>query len=411
MKRTLAVLSLLASLSFGKPGAGLADTVLTGHAGQAFFKIVVPDAWNGDLVIWNHGFSLSPIGPVSDLGPLAPVQLSEGYAVAASSYRMPGWALFKTNDDLQTLYEVFAANFGMPQTVFVTGASLGGIVTAAAIEGAELGNVGGALSLCGALGGSRNWDGALDLRLGYDAICASVPGAFIPGGAEGLPAGSTLTSTQVALAVHACFGILAPPPLRTPAQQQRLAAFLSLTRLPESFVLTDMGYATFAMSDLVHDHRKLKGRIGVGNLNLFYDDPAVDTLIERVSAHPGAAHRLENSYTPTGLVGSTKIVSLHTDKDGLVIVENESEYASVVPASNLTTAVAVEAMPSHCGFSPAEVVAGWEALRGWVAGGPQPSAATLQGMCNALAPTVGGPCRIDPGFVVPDMDGRIRPRS
>jgi hypothetical protein len=27
-----------------------------------------------------------------------------------------------------------------------------------------------------------------------------------------------------------------------------------------------------------------------------------------------------------------------------------------------------------------------------------------------LAPQAGGPCRIDPAFVIPDMDGRIRPR-
>jgi hypothetical protein len=410
MKRALAVVSLLAALTFARPAASSADTVVGGRHDKAFYTIVVPDAWNGELVIWNHGFSLAPIGPVSDLGPLWALQLAEGYAVAASSYQMPGWALFKSNEDLQSMYEAFVERFGRPQRVFVTGASLGGIVTAAAVEEAELGPVAGALSLCGPLAGSRNWDGALDLRLGYDAICASVPGAFLPGGAEGLPAGSTLSSTQLALAVHACFGILAPAPMRTPAQQARLAAFMDLMHIPENFVLTDMGYATFAMSDLVHDRRKLKGRLGVGNENVTYEDGAIDSAIERVSPHPGAAHRLQERYTPTGRVGGTKIVSLHTDKDGLVVIENESEYASVVPASNLTTAVAIEAVPSHCGFTGAELAASWESLRGWVAGGPQPTATSIQGTCSALVPSFGGPCRIDPAFVIPDMDGRIRPR-
>jgi hypothetical protein len=185
---------------------------------------------------------------------------------------------------------------------------------------------------------------------------------------------------------------------------------MELLSLPENFVLTDMGYATFAMSDLVHDRRKLKGRLGVGNLNVSYEDPAIDGTIERVSPHPGAAHRLQEHFTPTGDVGSTKVVSLHTDKDGLVVVENESEYASVVPAASLVTAVAIEAVPSHCGFTPAELAASWESLRGWVAGGPQPTAATIQGTCSALAPSFGGPCRIDPAFVIPGLDGRIRPR-
>ena len=109
-------------------------------------------------------------------------------------------------------------------------------------------------------------------------------------------------------------------------------------------------------------------------------------------------------------MGSTKIVALYTDKDGLVVVEGAHEYASVVPAANLTTAVAIEAVPSHCGFSPAEVLASWESLRGWVAGAPKPSAASIQGLCTAVAPSVGGPCRIDPAFVVPGLDSRVRPR-
>ena len=134
MKRTLAVSCLLVVVSFVLPAAGVADTVATGRAGQAYYKIVVPDAWNGDLVLWNHGFTLAPIGPVSDLGPLAALQLAEGYAVAASSYRMSGWAVFKTSEDLEALYQTFVERFGAPHRVLVTGASLGGLVTAAALE-------------------------------------------------------------------------------------------------------------------------------------------------------------------------------------------------------------------------------------------------------------------------------------
>jgi hypothetical protein len=371
---------------------------------------VVPAPWNGDLVLWNHGFSLSPVGPVDDLGPLADLQLAEGYAVAASSFQQSGWALFKTGNDLQHLVDVFVASFGAPTNVLVHGASLGGIVTAQAIEEADLGNVVGAYPVCGALAGSRNWDGALDLRLVYDAVCAEVPGAAIPGGASGLPSGSALTDTDVALAVHVCTGILVPPELRSADQTARLATILGTFEVPESFLLTDMLFATFAMADLVHDQGKLHGKIGTGNATVLYGDPLIDATIARVSPDPGPANRLAKSYSPTGEVGAVRIVSLHTDKDGLLLVENESEYASVVPPANLTTAVVVETVPSHCGFTGAELVAGWEALRGWVAGGPQPTAAFIQALCLAIEPVFGGPCRIDPAFVIPDLDGRIRPR-
>jgi hypothetical protein len=413
MKRFFIALALVTALLGAVAGTSHAQTVLTGNTdGGAFFRIVVPAVWNGDLVIWNHGFSLNPPGPVSDLGPISALQLSEGYAVAASSYQQLGWALFKTKNDTQNLVNVFKANFGTPNNIIVNGASLGGIVTAHILEKANIGNVVGAYPICGAVAGSRNWDGALDLRLVYDVICSGVPGAAIPGGATGLPSpgfpGFAYTQTQMALAAHACFGILGGP---TPAQLARLSQYLSITQLPPSFLLTDLGFALFGMSNLIFDPAKLNGSQGIGNANVNYDNGGpIDTNILRVAVNNGGANRLEKYFTPKGDVGNVKIVSLHTDGDGLVIIENEKEYDDVVDNAKLTIAVVDEAGNSHCGFSASETVAGWESLRGWLAGGPQPSAATVQGTCLAVQGTFGGACRINPAFVIPDMDGRIRPR-
>ncbi len=416
MKRTVLALALIAGLVGISAPAAQADTVLTGTTdGGAFFRIVVPTVWNGDLVIWNHGFSLAPIGPVSDLGPLAALQLSEGYAVAASSYQQIGWELFKTKNDLQNMVAAFKANFGTPNNVFVNGGSLGGIVTAHAIEKANLGNVVGALPFCGAVAGSRNWDGAIDLRLVYDAVCAGVPGAAIPGGATGLPAPGfpayPFSQTQMALAAHACFGILGGP---TPAQLARLGLYLAETDLPPSFLLTDLGFGLFGYSNLIFDPAKLNGGQGVGNIGVTYEDAGIDATIQRVATQNGAKNRLDKSFTPKGQVGNVKIVSFHTDGDGLVIVENEKEYADVVPAGNLTTAIVNEAGNTHCGFTSDETLAGWESLRGWVAGGPQPTVAGVQGLCQFILATQTLPnprgCRFDPAFVIPDMDGRIAPR-
>jgi len=416
MKRTILVLALVALFLGGAASSSRADTVLTGNTdGGAFFKIVVPTVWNGDLVIWNHGFSLSPVGPVSDLGPLFALQLSEGYAVAASSYQQIGWSLFKTKNDMQNTVSVFAANFGTPNHVLVNGASLGGIVTAHVVEKANIGNVVGAYPICGALAGSRNWDGAIDLRLTYDAVCANTPAAAIPGGATGLPSPGfptyPFTQTQMALAANACMGILTPVAFRTPLQNANRALFLATTQIPESFILQDLGFGLFGYSNLIWDPAKLNGGQGVGNANVNYDNGGfIDTNIQRVSTNNGAVNRLEKYFTPSGNVGDVKIVSLHTDGDGLVIVENEKEYAEVVPAGNLTTAIVDESGNSHCGFTGPETAAGWESLRGWVAGGSQPTAAGIQGLCGVISGGAPGQCRINPAFVIPDMDGRIRPR-
>ncbi len=406
-----AALALAVALAAASPAAAVTEYTGT-TAGGAHYKIMVPDGWDPavGLVIWNHGFDLSPVGPVSDLGPLVDVQLAEGFAVAASSYRMPGWALFKTKQDLEGLFNAFRNRVGAPGRVFVTGGSLGGIVTAAAIETARIGNVVGAFTICGAMAGSRNWDGALDIRLLYDAICSEIPGAAIAGGAKGLLKKSDFTTDDLGAAVDACFGIEEKKARRSKKQKQRLKRFLALTGIPEEFVLIDMGYVTLALSDLVYDRAKLRGKLGFGNRDVVYGDAEIDAAIERVKPRKAAARKLKKNYTPTGKVGDVKIVSIHTDKDGLVIVENQSDYASKVPEESLTVGVVVEKTPSHCGFTPAEAVAGWEATVEWVNTGMQPTVEDLQTDCEAFAGLFGGPCRFDPDFEIPSLDERIRPR-
>ncbi len=400
--------------------AGAQVTEVTGQtSGGAYYKIAVPDGWQpaDGLVIWNHGFSLSPVGPVNDLGPLAQVQLGEGYAVAASSYSLTGWAVFETAQDNREMVDAFEAAYGVPEQILINGASLGGIVTAQGVEVGNLGNVVGAFPFCGAVAGSRMWDGGVDLRLIYDALCGQVPGGSIPGGANGLPFPPDPNFDQIALgiAVQTCLGVEVPgfPPIvPSQDQQDRLARLLAATGLPESFVLTDMGFVTFGLADLVFDPRKLGFDQVFTNTDVVYGG-GLDGTIARVSADQDARRRFFDNYTPSGKVGDVKIVSMHTDKDGLVIVENETDYASKVPAGNLTVAIVVEDEPSHCGFTPAELIAGWESLRGWVAGAPQPTAAALQGVCQLVAtnPQSPGPCRIDPGFVLQPLNDLVRPRT
>ncbi len=407
--RSLCLLSLLLiALAWAAPAS--AQTVSTGQtAGGAHYRFVVPDAWNGSLVIWNHGFSLSPIGPVAEAETalVEILAIPQGYAVAASSYQQTGWALFKSNQDLEQMVRVFEDEFGLPDEVILIGASLGGIVTAAALEKADLGNVTGALTICGAVAGSRNWDGALDLRLVYDLVCDKKK-TRIAGGAKGLEKGSTLTPADVAKRVNACFGLDKDKPKKK--QKRRLAEFLGLVDIPPEFVHINMAYVTFAMADLVFDKKKMKGKPGAGNQNVDYGNADANANIARFEPRKSKARRLGKNYTPSGKVGNTKIISLHTDKDGLVIIENESEWAKVVPPGQLTVGVVVEAQASHCGFTNAEIIGSWEALKTWIASGIQPTAEDLQTSClvwDILGP---GPCRIDPDFVIPDMDGRIRPR-
>jgi len=282
------------------PTLALADTTITGVKKGAFFKITVPTVWNGSLVINNHGFDFNPPAANPGLGSLAPLQLAEGYAVAASSYSNCCWTLFSTKNDINRLIEIFTDNFGAPSDVILHGGSLGGIVTAQGIEKLDVAPV-GAYPICGALAGSRSWDGAIDLRLVYDAVCTGVPGGTLPGGATGLPAPGFppgLTVPQIATAVNTCTGVLTPIAFRTPAQQARLNLLKSVTTLPENFIVTDMVFVTNGLSNLIFAPDKLDGGQGVGNVGVTYNDAGIDASIQRV-AYDNQAHKdLEKNYTP-----------------------------------------------------------------------------------------------------------------
>jgi hypothetical protein len=196
-----------------------------------------------------------------------------------------------------------------------------------------------------------------------------------------------------------------------PGAAARLAQFTAATSLPVSFVAGDMVFGTHGVSNLIYEPGKLNGKQGLTTVGVVYSDPFIDANIERVVANKSARKRLQRNFTPKGHVGDTKIVSIHTDGDGLVIVEQEQPYRDAVPASNLTLAIVDEAGNTHCGFTEAEIVGGWEALRAWVDGAPQPSATDIQNTCLVLEGLgAGGPCRFDPAYVLQDLDTRVPPR-
>jgi hypothetical protein len=91
---------------------------------------------------------------------------------------------------------------------------------------------------------------------------------------------------------------------------------------------------------------------------------------------------------------------------------NEAFVANNVPADQRTIAIVDEDSPTHCGFTDAEGLAGWEALRAWKDGAPQPDIADLQQTCETLVSSEGitGPCRFDANPAVVPFDDIVRPR-
>jgi len=169
MTRLLAIVALLL------PAIVQAQRVLTGTTPSgAYYRIAVPDNWHsgGSLILFQHGLTFAAPGPNPDLGPIAQLQLSEGYAIAASSYRQRAWALFTAPDDNAELLDVFKAQVGTPGAIIPYGASLGGLIALKLAEDSRFAPVSGVYSACPPAAGSRVWDTAIDLRLAYDVVCS-----------------------------------------------------------------------------------------------------------------------------------------------------------------------------------------------------------------------------------------------
>src|SRR5690606_8974729 len=133
-------------------------------------------------------------------------------------------------------------------------------------EAADFPPVAGTYALCPAAAGSRIWDAAIDLRLAFDVVCADAGAADLPPGSEPLEwavdlvqlpqdlgdLGDRLRVLAALVALTRCPGVDLPPTLRSPAMRDRLDALMRFARIDdERFLVTQLAYAVFVLSDLV----------------------------------------------------------------------------------------------------------------------------------------------------------------
>lgn len=394
----------------------------------AFFLMAVPVNYNHRLVLWNHGYSLAPPAPLSagDLG-LAGGLLPLGFAAAASSYRpdavgLGGWAVKDGAEDTENLRQRFVEMFGQPDLTFVTGASEGGLITAEIEErfgrdkNGKL-NYDGSLPLCGPnAGGRRNWYGGFDLRVVYQYYCQNLPR---PSEMQyplyfGLAPNNTLSLNDVFGRINECTGVLQPPATRTEQQAQSLANILNVTKIPESFLLTDMSFGTFGLAELVQV--RTHGLNPLTNLGVQYqgstDDEALNAGVFRAGPNDAAEDFLDSAYDPTGRI-HIPTLTLHTIGDGLVIVENENAYRRTVDEAdhehllqqNYTNA------SGHCQFSNSEVLASFQALVGWVESGHKPTREDISNLCKTNTALFGDTCNLNLDFHPKAFRTRVAPRE
>jgi hypothetical protein len=144
--------------------------VYTGILDGAAYRIEKPKRWNGSLVLWAHGYRGTGTTVFVDSPSLRAHYVSRGFAWAASSYQTNGYDVGQGVRDSHALIDLFKARTGQrARDVYMTGASMGGHITAATIEHFPRSFV-GAMPFCGVLGDAELFDYFLDVNVTAAAL-------------------------------------------------------------------------------------------------------------------------------------------------------------------------------------------------------------------------------------------------
>ena len=148
------------------PGA----RVHTGVRDGAAYRIEVPHRWNGRLVVYAHGYRGTGTTVHVSNPELREHYIERGYAWAASSYATNGYDVGQGVRDTHALLGVFRQVTGKPaRKVYISGASMGGHITAVAVEEYPR-SFAGAMPYCGVLGDVELFDYFLDANVTAAAI-------------------------------------------------------------------------------------------------------------------------------------------------------------------------------------------------------------------------------------------------
>lgn len=405
------LLAAVAALGLAVPAATAAPTTLEGELHGAPYRVVVPENWNGTLVVHAHGYrDLADhpgevddrSAPAAPSAALEPALLAQGYALAGSAYKSNGWAVKEGITDTRTLVSHFRAAVGQPSRTLLWGFSMGSQVALALAE-QTAGHFDGYLAACAvAAGAPRAWDGAVATSLAYQV-------AFGWNNAWG-SVGDVRDDLDFDTEVLAKMIPEVSNPLNFGKFEFiRLVTGAAPLAFPApaypSWILTNMFFATEARAEL---ERRAGGPVAQ-NLTHVYTLSAADKAYlalfgvnadallaqmnggRTIAAKPSARNYVEHWADFSGKI-KQPVLTLHTQTDSLVPPSHESAYATTVATAGRSALLAQTFTSGigHCNFTGPQLLTALGALDNWVATGTAPTAATFPAALGFL-----------PGFVPP----------
>ena len=409
---------------------GLPSTRYWGIDNGAGFRIEVPANWNGDLVVYTHGFRGATPELTVDSPSLRPYFLQNGFAWAASSYSKNNYDVRSGVESTNSLVRYFEANIGEPDRTFITGFSMGGHVIGAAVE--QFPNVtcppGPLRELCerlvvalGELSGGVKWDGAApfcgvmgdlalfqyfgDFNYGAETL-AGVESVFPP------PADYATTirpATLAALYVNPeAIAIGNGSGANLNAQGEKLRTFTTqMTGGPRP--LADTAFRFY--QQLLFSFGGQDGTVGGIVSGNIYDnrfrkyqldaDPAVSAeeiafnqeiirIRKDPRANPPQLLRVRQIPIISGNM-DIPVLSTHTTGDLFVPFSMEQIYAREAAAFGKSGNLVSRATRAigHCEFSAQELVESFSNMVTWVDTGVKPAGDDILDPANVAAPLFG----------------------
>ena len=381
--------------------------VLGGKIQGAQFALVIPASWNGDGLVYAHGYTApgTPVevaeDPVEKPGLLKDAY-EQGFVVGHSAYDKAGLGVETGAVNTLRLRDL-AAQLGAKR-IYVSGDSMGGGIVVALLETKPEAFAGG-LARCGVV---NSWTELLarlyDMRAAYTYLTRGTPYAY----AEADLRKNVIKPEPPALIKGAAaqfyvFGQMmkmAGPPLALWAAAQKNP------QGPEARIVrqvTTIGGFEYDAASLAYplvtaalaseDLTATAGGWVYDNDGRDFSTPdmspeeakAINAGVQRLKADPAALSYLERWHTASGRL-KTPLVTMHNSIDSLVPYSQELAFSQAVAKAGASDFLAAYAVPptkaplpggqegyTHCGFTREQTAAAWNALRSWVETGRKPS--------------------------------------
>jgi pimeloyl-ACP methyl ester carboxylesterase len=352
---------------------------------NAGYRIEVPENWNGEVVMWAHGFAGWGCDLNVDNPPMRKYLVEHGFAWAASSYAKNGYAVQQGVDDTMALLNYFHDEYGDTDMTYMTGASMGGHITGVAIE-QHRDSFSAAMPVCGVMGSGKLFDFFVDaneLAIGISGIHTEYPYGVdynpvtVPKIKAGLGdptspkfqafaaalmqrSGGTRPGFPVALGawLDFLFGLGQPTPGVVPA--------FPATNVDTIYQLDNDPAVTDAEAALNESIRRVT--------RFDYDTPDGKVDIPEIKG---------NVTIPT--------LTMHTIGDLFVPISMEQIYAERTAANGLSHNLVQRAIRDvgHCAFSEAEFNQGFADLVQWAKTDERPEGDAINDPVALASPTFG----------------------